>query len=69
MTSSAGQATRRERLSRGIDPLGETFVPSSFVKAEAEWPEAKIPTFAGYAGETSAESDELDIPAFLRRSH
>jgi cell division protein FtsZ len=31
------------------------------------WPDARIPSFAGYAGESSAESDELDIPAFLRR--
>ncbi len=43
--------------------------------AEAEtttfWPEARIPSFAGYAGESAAtsESDELDIPAFLRRKH
>jgi cell division protein FtsZ len=31
------------------------------------WPDARVPSFAGYAGESSAESDELDIPAFLRR--
>jgi cell division protein FtsZ len=42
--------------------------------AEAEptfWPEARIPSFAGYAGESEAhsESDELDIPAFLRRKN
>jgi cell division protein FtsZ len=34
-----------------------------------QWPEARIPTFAGYAGESAAQSDELDIPAFLRRTH
>jgi len=36
------------------------------------WPEARVPSFAGYAGDTPpppAESDELDIPAFLRRNH
>ena len=35
-----------------------------------KWPEAKIPSFAGYAGggSSSSEEDELDIPAFLRRS-
>jgi cell division protein FtsZ len=33
------------------------------------WPEAKVPTFAGYAAEAPAEVDELDIPAFLRRNH
>ena len=38
----------------------------------AHWPEARVPSFAGYAPEATArpaESDELDIPAFLRRSH
>jgi cell division protein FtsZ len=35
---------------------------------EAHWPEAKIPSFAGYAPESeSSDTDELDIPAFLRR--
>jgi len=33
------------------------------------WPDAKVPTFAGYAAEAPAEVDELDIPAFLRRNH
>ena len=33
------------------------------------WPEARVPTFAGYAADTPAETDELDIPAFLRRNH
>ncbi len=31
-------------------------------------PEAKTPSFAGYAGDGAVEAD-LDIPAFLRRSH
>jgi hypothetical protein len=31
------------------------------------WPDARIPSFAGYASEPAAENDELDIPAFLRR--
>jgi hypothetical protein len=34
--------------------------------------EVRVPSFAGYAGETAGnapEGDELDIPAFLRRSH
>jgi cell division protein FtsZ len=34
----------------------------------AQWPEAKVPSFAGYAAEGSGTSDELDIPAFLRRN-
>ncbi len=40
--------------------------------AAPHWPEARVPSFAGYAGDTPpppAESDELDIPAFLRRNH
>ena len=38
-------------------------------KEATHWPEAKVPSFAGYAGGgSSSESDELDIPAFLRRS-
>jgi cell division protein FtsZ len=35
--------------------------------AHKSWPDARIPSFAGYAGEPAGESDELDIPAFLRR--
>jgi cell division protein FtsZ len=38
--------------------------------SEGHWPEAKIPSFAGYAADAPAgETDELDIPAFLRRNH
>jgi cell division protein FtsZ len=39
-------------------------------KIETQWPEARVPSFAGYAGGSSSSSDEdeLDIPAFLRRS-
>jgi cell division protein FtsZ len=37
--------------------------------AAPAWPEARVPTFAGYAAEVPAETDELDIPAFLRRNH
>jgi cell division protein FtsZ len=36
--------------------------------APGQWPEARIPSFAGYAGDAPAapaESDELDIPAFF----
>jgi cell division protein FtsZ len=36
---------------------------------DTQWPQARVPSFAGYAGESSAEVDELDIPAFLRRKH
>jgi cell division protein FtsZ len=39
------------------------------VADDGQWPQARVPSFAGYAGETTAEGDELDIPAFLRRKH
>ena len=32
-----------------------------------QWPDARVPSFAGYAAEGTADNDELDIPAFLRR--
>ncbi len=35
--------------------------------ASRQWPDAKVPSFAGYVGDSQAENDELDIPAFLRR--
>jgi cell division protein FtsZ len=35
--------------------------------APKAWPDARVPSFAGYASEPAAENDELDIPAFLRR--
>ena len=37
---------------------------------KTHWPAAKVPSFAGYAGggSSSSEEDELDIPAFLRKS-
>jgi len=38
--------------------------------SENRWPEAKVPSFAGYTADApAAETDELDIPAFLRRNH
>jgi hypothetical protein len=57
----------------GLRPLDEVMA-SRRVDAEtpssssAPWPEARVPSFAGYAGEAAAsETDELDIPAFLRK--
>jgi cell division protein FtsZ len=43
--------------------------PDKIQPPEPAWPEARIPTFAGYAPEveTSAD-DELDIPAYLRQN-
>ncbi len=51
--------------------------PNSGMAAEpaqaTHWPEARVPSFAGYAGDAAAgsapEGNELDIPAFLRRNH
>jgi cell division protein FtsZ len=50
--------------SRELEPV------AAAPKAETHWPEAKVPSFAGYAGggSSSSDEDELDIPAFLRRS-
>ncbi len=37
--------------------------------ASQHWPEAKVPTFAGYAADSEpGGDDELDIPAFLRKN-
>ncbi len=39
------------------------------VAEETHWPAARVPSFAGYASDSpAAETDELDIPAFLRKS-
>ena len=41
-------------------------------KVASQWPETRVPSFAGYAGEGNGhglEGNELDIPAFLRRNH
>jgi len=36
---------------------------------ETHWPEAKVPSFAGYAADDVPHNDdELDIPAFLRKN-
>ncbi|HVG26514.1 MAG TPA: cell division protein FtsZ [Acidobacteriaceae bacterium] len=42
----------------------------SVAAQKTSWPEARVPSFAGYAADNSSSSDEdeLDIPAFLRRS-
>jgi cell division protein FtsZ len=46
--------------------------PNPDATDEAAWPQAKVPSFAGYAGDSggaqAAETDDLDVPAFLRRS-
>jgi cell division protein FtsZ len=43
-----------------VEPVG--------AESRAQRSEGKVPSFAGYAAEAPAEAD-LDIPAFLRRSH
>ncbi|AEU38154.1 cell division protein FtsZ [Granulicella mallensis] len=54
------------------DPAQGRVAPSYDVKEEAkpsQWPEAKVSAFAGHVAESVPATDELDIPAFLRRSH
>jgi cell division protein FtsZ len=48
-------------------PKEEDLIKSSDQPVQKQWPDARVPSFAGYASEGSAENDELDIPAFLRR--
>ena len=62
--------------SAASNPLGELASPKPGMAVEPPMPaplsQARVPSFAGYAGEagnTSSSTDELDIPAFLRRSH
>jgi len=33
-----------------------------------QWPEAKVPSFAGYAADETDKGEDLDIPAFMRRN-
>jgi len=37
-------------------------------EVSTQWPEAKVPSFAGYAAEETSKSEDLDIPAFMRRN-
>jgi hypothetical protein len=48
-------------------PKEEDLIKSGDEPVQKQWPDARVPSFAGYATEGSAEKDELDIPAFLRR--
>ena len=63
------EASRETRESRETESSRE--VDSIAAQPQkTHWPEAKVPSFAGYAGggSSSSEEDELDIPAFLRKS-
>jgi len=62
------EASRETRDSRAESSRDQENVGAEPQKTH--WPEAKVPSFAGYAGggSSSSEEDELDIPAFLRRS-
>ncbi len=62
--------TRQVFESRQADNSQDVDTIGAEKKTETHWPEARIPSFAGYAGGSSSSSDEdeLDIPAFLRRS-
>lgn len=59
--------SRETAPTRDLEPA-----PAVQQKVQAtHWPEARVPSFAGYAADSSsnaADEDELDIPAFLRRS-
>jgi cell division protein FtsZ len=60
-----GRDTKESRAAESSQDLETGALPE-----RTKWPEAKVPSFAGYAGggSSSSEEDELDIPAFLRRS-
>ena len=64
-TNVGSHRTWAQENSKSADIASEpTFVPQRS--------DVRVPTFAGYTGETPSapdESDELDIPAFLRRNH
>jgi cell division protein FtsZ len=60
-----------EPISVPVHTAEPVHVPEPVAATEAEptlWPEARVPSFAGYAGDAE-ETDELDIPAFLRKKH
>jgi len=43
--------------------------PEKVALPDSAWPEARIPSFAGYAADSADDNhDELEIPAFLRRN-
>ena len=48
-------------------PKDEMAAKAAEDPASKQWPDARVPSFAGYAGDAPADNDELDIPAFLRR--
>jgi cell division protein FtsZ len=66
--SRSWETSRETRDNREESPRETESVASPPQKTH--WPEARVPSFAGYAGggSSSSEEDELDIPAFLRRS-
>ena len=55
------------------EPTQSRAVAASYAIQEeaksSQWPESKVSAFAGQATESMPATDELDIPAFLRRSH
>jgi cell division protein FtsZ len=48
-------------------PKDELSAKAAEEVASRQWSDPRVPSFAGYAGESTADNDELDIPAFLRR--
>ena len=41
---------------------------ASAPESRTQWPEVKVPSFAGHAQEEPNKGDDLDIPAFMRRT-
>ena len=68
-TAWSGEAPAASNTSGG--PVSPRVGMVSEPPAPAPLPQARVPSFAGYAdaGSASNGTDELDIPAFLRRSH
>lgn len=75
---TAGQTATRQTSPELIPVRASVFDDDFFRKpkeasrsgddvAPRQWAESKLPSYSGYAGESSAENEELDIPAFLRR--
>jgi cell division protein FtsZ len=65
----------RRPVDKGMQENRPDLSSTHGVQHESDWrtrtPEARVPTFSGYAApvEPEATTDELDIPAFLRRNH
>ncbi len=71
---AGGLLTPREAEARAEKPANDlsparSVQPESDVRSQPLQPDNRVPTFSGYAAPADQETDELDIPAFLRRNH